>query len=98
AGVPVQATAPSPSTRPTHAATTSTDPTGYEVQPGDTLWDIAAAHLPERASAADIAAAWPEWYRANQAAIGADADLIFPGTTLHPPDMGATASTSKGAT
>jgi len=85
-------------TPPAHAATASTDPTGYEVRPGDTLWDIAAAHLPEGASAADIAAAWPEWYRANQAAIGADADLIFPGTTLHPPDMDTTASTSKGAT
>src|SRR5699024_9816944 len=83
---------------PAHAATASTDPTGYEGRPGDTLWDIAAAHLPEGASAADIEAAWPEWYQALQAAIGDNAVLILPGTTLHPPDMDTTGSTSKGAT
>src|SRR5699024_7571554 len=77
---------------------TAPEPADYEVRPGDTLWDIAAAHLPHDATAADIAAAWPRWYRSNQSAIGPDPDVILPGTTLHPPATDASATTSKGAT
>lgn len=83
---------------PQPGGTAASSPTDYEVRTGDTLWDIAAAHLPDDASAADIAASWPLWYRANQSVIGADPDVIRPGTTLHPPDVDTTTSTSKGAT
>ncbi|PJI95212.1 LysM peptidoglycan-binding domain-containing protein [Luteimicrobium subarcticum] len=52
---------------------------------GDTLWDIAARHLPGDATPADVARAWPRWYAANRTSIGADPDLIRPGTVLHAP-------------
>jgi resuscitation-promoting factor RpfA len=55
------------------------------VRPGDSLWRIAAVHLGERASAARIAAAWPQWYAANRTLIGADPDLIAPGQHLQAP-------------
>lgn len=52
---------------------------------GDTLWDIAARHLPDGASAADVAAAWPAWYAANAATIGPEPGLILPGQVLVAP-------------
>jgi nucleoid-associated protein YgaU len=55
------------------------------VRPGDSLWRIAAAHLPPGAGAADVAAAWPAWYAANRATIGADPSLIRPGQVLTAP-------------
>ncbi|MCA1710331.1 MAG: LysM peptidoglycan-binding domain-containing protein, partial [Actinobacteria bacterium] len=55
------------------------------VQPGDTLWGIAAEHLPAAATDAQIAQAWPSWWAANRDAVGADPDLITPGTQLDPP-------------
>lgn len=58
----------------------------YVVEPGDTLWAIAAAHLDSAAPATRIATAWPQWYEANRAAIGPEPDLILPGTVLHEPD------------
>ncbi|HSR22457.1 MAG TPA: LysM domain-containing protein [Candidatus Eisenbacteria bacterium] len=56
------------------------------VRRGDTLWDIAARHLGPRASAAEVAAAWPRWYAANRALVGPDPALIRPGQRLRPPD------------
>ncbi len=55
------------------------------VAPGDSLWSIAAAHLPENATAAEIADAWPRWYEANRATIGADPDVLGVGVTLEVP-------------
>ena len=55
------------------------------VRPGDSLWAIAAAHLPAGSDEAQIAQAWPSWWSANRAAIGADPDLIHPGLSLTPP-------------
>ena len=55
------------------------------VRRGDTLWSIAARHLDPDARADDIARAWPLWWQANRAVIGADPDLILPGQVLHPP-------------
>lgn len=55
------------------------------VQAGDSLWDITAALLGSEASTAQIAAAWPVLYKANQAVIGDDPGLIFAGTALEVP-------------
>ena len=64
---------------PTPAAST------YQVRAGDTLWSIAAAHLPEGATDQEIARAWPRWWRANRAVIGPDPALIRPGQHLVEP-------------
>jgi nucleoid-associated protein YgaU len=55
------------------------------VQPGDSLWLIAARRLGPDASDEQIAANWPRWYAANRAAIGDDPSLIEPGQVLHAP-------------
>lgn len=54
----------------------------YRVETGDTLWSIAAAHLPDRATDQQIALAWPRWWHANRAVIGPDPGLIRPGQHL----------------
>ena len=94
AGVPTPpSTAPGTSTtRPTTTdpgpapSVADDDPTPYLVVVGDTLWDIAADHLPASADDADIAASWPDWYELNRAAVGPDPDLIHPGQVLVAPD------------
>jgi nucleoid-associated protein YgaU len=48
------------------------------VRPGDTLWDLASAHLGDPTR-------WPEIYALNHAAIGADPSLIQPATRLRLP-------------
>ncbi|SDO27027.1 LysM domain-containing protein [Nakamurella panacisegetis] len=61
----------------------STEP--VVVRRGDSLWSIAAAHLPAGASPAEITQAWHRWYAANKSVIGADPDRILPGQILLPP-------------
>jgi hypothetical protein len=56
------------------------------VRPGDSLWGIAAAQLGRDGTPARTAAAWPRWYAANRAVIGADPDLIKPGQRLAWPE------------
>jgi resuscitation-promoting factor RpfA len=57
--------------------------TVHIVQPGDTLWDIAASNLPrEQRTNGPIAAYWQRIYEANRDTIGADPDRIYPGTIL----------------
>jgi nucleoid-associated protein YgaU len=58
---------------------------GVRVQPGDSLWLIAARRLGPTARVSDIAASWPQWYAANRPVIGDDPDLIRPGQHLTPP-------------
>jgi hypothetical protein len=59
---------------------------GHTVEPGDTLWDIAAAQLvPSERSPANVDRYWRQLYRANRPAVGGDPDLIVPGTTLDVP-------------
>lgn len=65
------------------------------VHRGDSLWSIAAAHLPPEAGAAEIDAAWHAWYQANREVIGSDPGLILPGQQLHAPVIG-TATTVSG--
>lgn len=69
------------------------------VRRGDNLWSIAATHLGEGATDAEIARSWPQWHAANADRIGADPHHLLPGTRLTPPthhhDPGAT-PTTKG--
>src|ERR1700722_6511162 len=65
-------------TRPgarTEANTTNT--ATYVVQPGDTLSGIAAA--------LSVRGGWPALYAANRSTVGADPDLLRPGTSLRLP-------------
>ncbi|GGL85955.1 hypothetical protein GCM10011594_02070 [Nakamurella endophytica] len=52
---------------------------------GDTLWAIAARHLPADAGDARIDAEWRRWYVANRDVVGPDPELILPGQRLRPP-------------
>ncbi|PZS37068.1 MAG: hypothetical protein DLM58_00210 [Pseudonocardiales bacterium] len=76
--------APGPDARPPHPPGTE-PPRTVVVRPGDSLWAIAAAHLGPGVAPGRTAAAWPRWYSANRAVIGADPDLIRPGQQLRPP-------------
>lgn len=64
------------------------------VRRGDTLWDLAAAHLPPDATDAEIGSEWQRWYATNRAVIGPDPDLILPGQILSLP--GAQDAVSAG--
>lgn len=55
------------------------------VEPGDTLWALAAASLPTGASNADVAARVALLHRTNRATVGPDPDLILPGQELRLP-------------
>ncbi|GAA3815006.1 LysM peptidoglycan-binding domain-containing protein [Cellulomonas soli] len=65
--------------------TTAVVPAEVVVAQGDSLWDIAAEHLPAGATDTEIAAAWPLWFEANRGVIGDDPDLLQPGQHLHAP-------------
>lgn len=75
----------------------SAAPDSVVVRAGDTLWDIAAAHLGPDADPATIAATWPLWYDTNRETIGADPDLILPGTRLLPPSQLSGGTAAQGA-
>lgn len=101
--------APAPGARPTPERSALVNRglragTGREpvvvVEPGDTLWAIAADRLAtERATAdpsdaeapaagpsdAEVAAAVERWHHVNRQTVGANPDLIRPGTVLHQP-------------
>ncbi|MGG5171207.1 LysM peptidoglycan-binding domain-containing protein [Pseudarthrobacter sp. J1738] len=49
---------------------------------GDSLWSLAARHLPAGASDAEIAAEWPRWFQLNREVVGEDPNLLLPGTVL----------------
>jgi nucleoid-associated protein YgaU len=92
-------TAPGPRAPQPEARTGRRTPATYVVVAGDCLWDIARHHLPAGASDAQVAAAWPRWWAANRAAIGADPDLIHPGTRLVvPPRFRSTGTSTTAAT
>lgn len=69
------------------ARTTALEPAPQDVvvQPGDSLWSIAARALPADGTDRQVAQSWPQWWSANRSVIGADPDLIHPGTHLIPP-------------
>ena len=58
------------------------------VEPGDTLWAIAADRLAAervRAEPSDVAAAVTRWHQANRPVLGGNPDLIRPGMVLRQP-------------
>lgn len=73
-----------PAPRPTHP---QHRPNDVVVQPGDSLWSIAAAQLPANASATAVAGEWPRWYALNRAEIGPDPSRLTPGELLHRPEQ-----------
>lgn len=78
--------APSSSVPPVPASVSPASPArSVVVRPGDSLWRIAAAELGPAATPGRLARAWPQWYAANRAVIGADPDVIRPGQHLRPP-------------
>jgi len=82
--VPRTAAPADPLVVPTPRASMSVAET-VTVHRGDTLWDIAARHLPAGATDAEIAAEWPRWHAANVSLIGSDPDLLLPGQLLRAP-------------
>lgn len=83
---PVQLVRSAPATPTTvTGAGTAPSPSYYRVRPGDSLWSIAAAHLPAGAAPGDVARAWPRWWRVNRQVVGDDPDLIRPGQLLRVP-------------
>ncbi len=56
------------------------------VRAGDSLWSIAGHRLGPAAPASRIQQEWPRWYAVNRQLIGADPNLIRPGTRLRIPD------------
>jgi hypothetical protein len=67
----------------------SGQPERVTVRPGDSLWTIAARHLPAGSPAAEICTSWPRWYQVNRAVIGDDPNRLRPGQVLILP-VGAT--------
>ncbi len=55
------------------------------VAPGDSLWSIVANRLGPRATAADVAEAWPAWFETNRLVIGDDPSFLLPGQILQAP-------------
>jgi nucleoid-associated protein YgaU len=86
---PASARTSPPAAAPKPAYTAPTIPSHQQpavtVQPGDSLWLIAAHRLGSAASTADVAAEWPRWYGANQAQIGPDPGELVPGQQLTVP-------------
>jgi nucleoid-associated protein YgaU len=75
-----------PGLSPEHHASPPAEPAGdVVVQPGDTLWSIAARRLGPNASGSAITASWHAWYAANRSVIGSNPSLIHPGQRLTPP-------------
>ncbi|NYG07717.1 hypothetical protein BJ986_002204 [Phycicoccus badiiscoriae] len=77
---------PQPESRLVTGGRTSRPTPEIVVHRGDTLWDLVRRQLGPDASAAEVADAWPAWYRANRAVIGDDPDLLLPGQVLRPPN------------
>ncbi len=73
----------------TAAASVDAAPVPYVVKRGDTLWAIAAKHLPPTATAADVDRTWRQWWLANRTVIGANPNLIRPGQELAQPESAA---------
>ena len=67
------------------APNTPSEDASHTVVAGDCLWRIAAHELGPNATNAEIAARWPQWWRANGTVVGSNPNLIFPGQHLVSP-------------
>lgn len=87
-----------PPARTGSGATTSTRPgsgglsiptagSAVTVGTGDSLWAITKNALGPGATTAQIAATWPQVYRANAGAIGSNPSIIRPGQVLRFPAL-----------
>jgi hypothetical protein len=81
------------------AAPPTTDPpqavpgsAAVRVQPGDSLWSLAASELGSDATTDRVAARWPQWYDANRDLIGSDPNVIHPDQILQVPQDSAVAT------
>ncbi|OUZ12864.1 hypothetical protein BHE97_01125 [Aeromicrobium sp. PE09-221] len=61
--------------------------TDHVVAPGDTLWAIAAARLPDDADLGVVGEAVHRWHEENRRVIGEDPGLILPGQVLRAPEV-----------
>jgi nucleoid-associated protein YgaU len=66
---------------------TSPRPPYVDVRPGDSLWRIARSLLGPAATDVEITHVWHRIHRLNLDRIGADPDLIRPGTRLTVPPL-----------
>lgn len=66
----------------TEESTATTEPSTVTVHVGDCLWDLAAKYLDPAASMSEVATAVVAWWRTNQAVIGDDPNLLYPGQEL----------------
>lgn len=71
--------------RPQVATARPPEPRPVRVEPGDSLWSIAARSLGESATVDEVARHWPRWYERNRSTIGPDPDLLLVGMLLTPP-------------
>ena len=60
-------------------------PADVTVRPGDTLWSLATAALPDDATDSEVDRTWRAWYAANRRTVGPDPDLLLPGQRLVAP-------------
>jgi hypothetical protein len=67
------------------------------VSRGDCLWSLVASRLPATATESSIVRHTRRWYVTNADVIGADPDLLLPGTRLHAPGspIGTTGTTGS---
>ncbi|MGH1563393.1 hypothetical protein [Mumia sp. DW29H23] len=68
----------------------------HRVQPGETLWTIAADELRASGRTADatrVDRSWRRWYAANRAVIGDDPDALRAGLLLRRPGTASTTDT-----
>lgn len=73
-------------TSPRHmGAPTRADRDTVTAGPGETLWNIAAAHLGSAATDWEIAREWPRWHQHNLSRIGPEPGQLRPGTVLRIP-------------
>lgn len=80
---PASGTGPSPATGIDAAKPDS--PGAVTVQPGESLWRIAARTMGPDATDNQIDNAWRAWYFVNREVIGDDPDIILPGQSLVAP-------------
>lgn len=67
------------------ARPSAAEATTVSVRQGDCLWDIAAQELGPAATDLEIDRRWRQWHEHNRSVIGAEADLLLPGTVLTAP-------------